>query len=272
MITVDRFGWCQLGNQLFQWAMLRAVALRHGLEVRLPLNEGQPKARGQNELSCFRLRYTPLEETDRSQFRQRYAEHSCGYDPNVFEQPDWTVYEGYFQSEKYFAEVAAQIRQELRFQADIEAVADREVRRFRELHPDRSLVAVHVRRGDYLKSWAIGRFRVLPPSYFQTAAELLPPGPRLYVIFSNDAKWCRRNLRFRDWAREFCQTESHWHDLAVMSRCDHFIMSPSTFSWWAAWLSTHPAKVVVTPCPWFGPSGEYDSRDIVPDRWIKLEC
>jgi hypothetical protein len=40
MISVDRFGWSQLGNQLFQWAMLRAVSARHGFEMRLPINPG----------------------------------------------------------------------------------------------------------------------------------------------------------------------------------------------------------------------------------------
>ncbi len=236
------------------------------------MNRGKAKCEGLNELTCFQLQCEPLRPRDRIQIRHRYAERSSAFDPGVFDQPDWTLYSGYFQSERYFADCAAQIRGELRFQPELEAFADRYVRRLREQHPHCTLVAVHVRRGDYLEIWAKGRFRVLTPDYFHLAAELLPPGRRFYLIFSNDPRWCRRNLRFRDWNFEFCESESHWHDLAVMSRCEQFIISPSTFSWWGAWLSTHPAKAVITPRPWFGPNSEFDARDIVPDRWIKLAC
>ncbi len=231
MITVDRFGWSQLGNQLFQWAMLRAISLRRGFELRLPMSHRRPKNRGMNELSGFQLRYHYLQPDDRRKTVQRYAERSHRFDPAVFEQPDWTLYDGYFQTEKYFADFASQIRAELRFVPGIEAAADRYVQRLHERYPGCSLAALHVRRGDYMARWAAGRFRVMPPEYFRAGADLLPPGDRVYLVFSDDIRWCRRKLRFRGWNIEYCQTESHWLDLAILSRCDHFIISPSTFSW-----------------------------------------
>lgn len=272
MISVDRFGWSQLGNQLFQWAMLRAVSIRRGYEVRLPMRTDLPRSKGRNELTCFQMQYGHLQADDRSKLRQQYTEQSAAYDPNVFEQPDWTLFNGYFQSEKYFADIAAQVRREVRFVPSIEAAADHYIARLKIEYPQCSVVALHVRRGDYLAKWATGRFRALPPAYFCAAAELLPPGDRVYLVFSDDLRWCRRKLRRRGWRIEYCETESHWHDLAVLSRCDHFIISPSTFSWWGAWLASNPQKAVVAPRPWFGPKMNHDCRDIVPSSWIQLAC
>ena len=272
MISVDRFGWSQLGNQLFQWAMLRAVSIRRGFEIRLPMTPDLPKCQGKNELTQFRVHYGHLNDDDRPKLHRKYTERSSAYDPNVFEQPDWTLFDGYFQSERYFADIAAQVRQEVRFVPTIEAAADHYIARLRKEYPRHNVVALHVRRGDYLAKWALGRFRVLPPAYFHAGAEYLPPGDRVYLVFSDDMPWCRRKLRRRGWNIEYCETESHWHDLAVLSRCDHFIISPSSFSWWGAWLATNPRKVVVTPRPWFGPMITLDPRDIVPQEWIQLAC
>jgi hypothetical protein len=52
-----------------------------------------------------------------------------------------------------------------------------------------------------------------------------------------------------------------------MAYCDDFIVSPSTFSWWGAWLSENEDKLVIYPNPY-----NEDSEDIwkeLPQRnWI----
>ena len=104
-------------------------------------------------------------------------------------------------------------------------------------------------------------------------ADRLPPGDRVYLVFSDDILLVPPEALIPcGWNIEYCQTESHWLDLAIVSRCDHFIISPSTFSWWGAWMANNPAKVVVTPKPWFGPKQGLDARDIVPAGWHQLAC
>jgi len=55
----------------------------------------------------------------------------------------------------------------------------------------------------------------------------------------------------------------------LMSQCRHFIIANSSFSWWGAWLSPNPTKIVIAPRQWFR-SSENDARDIVPERWKRV--
>jgi hypothetical protein len=58
-------------------------------------------------------------------------------------------------------------------------------------------------------------------------------------------------------------------DLRLMSHGQHFIIANSTFSWWGAWLSRHPAKQVIAPRRWFQSEAAAD-RDIVPEAWTAI--
>jgi hypothetical protein len=66
--------------------------------------------------------------------------------------------------------------------------------------------------------------------------------------------------------------EKYWdcEALWLLSLCDHFIISNSTFSWWGAWLSRSDNKIVISPSTWFGPDVAEDSKDIWCDSWIKI--
>ena len=56
-------------------------------------------------------------------------------------------------------------------------------------------------------------------------------------------------------------------DFYLMTLCKHFIISPSTFSWWAAWLSKNKNKICVKPDKDLFMSS---NLDIYPNNWINI--
>jgi hypothetical protein len=44
----------------------------------------------------------------------------------------------------------------------------------------------------------------------------------------------------------------------------------STFSWWGAWLSN--SEDVIAPTNWFGSESGLDDKDLVPERWERIDA
>jgi len=55
-----------------------------------------------------------------------------------------------------------------------------------------------------------------------------------------------------------------------MSMCSHHIMVNSSYSWWGAWLSG--SENVIAPTNWFGPEAGLDDKDLVPERWERIDA
>ena len=75
--------------------------------------------------------------------------------------------------------------------------------------------------------------------------------------------------------------EKQFFDLCLISKCEDFVVSNSTFSWWGAWLGRrgrHPNTEyqvggrVIAPVPWYGPGLSHVSTvDLYPQEWEKIE-
>jgi hypothetical protein len=115
------------------------------------------------------------------------------------------------------------------------------------MHKPGSCSAVHIRRGDYAEEWR--GHGMLPPAWYMNN---WPHGRVL--VFSDEPKWCEQNLP------GVVVHNEDWVDLMLMSLCQQFTISNSSFAWWAAWISGKP---VVAPAPWF-PGQEFN---IYPDFW-----
>ena len=58
-----------------------------------------------------------------------------------------------------------------------------------------------------------------------------------FVVFSNDMSWCKDNIHDNHNKVIFSPYQQPGYDLALMSLCDHMIISVGTFGWWGGWLA-----------------------------------
>ena len=147
---------------------------------------------------------------------------------------------GYFQGEAYFADAADAIRRELlpRFSPPFETKG--------------TPVCVHLRRGDY-QNPENAILQVCTPGYYARAVQAVKercPDAVLYV-FSDDVAWAQDNLDAAGLETVFLPRGDAAQDLDRMRRCRHFILSNSTYSWWAQYLCDAPDKLVLVPDRWY---------------------
>jgi len=111
--------------------------------------------------------------------------------------------------------------------------------------PNKELVSIHVRRGDYLSH---DHFCKLDNIYYEKALQDFIEDIEKYhfIIFSNDIEWCKENLISGDMVT-FMPQGIDYVDLIVMSMCDHNIIANSTYSWVAAYKNSNKNKKIICP-------------------------
>jgi len=137
---------------------------------------------------------------------------------------------------------------------------------------NKELVAIHIRRGDYLLPQH-DHFCKLDVNYYNEALQPYIKNLEKYhfVIFSNDIEWCKENLIEGDMVT-FIEPGVDYVDLILMSMCDHFIIANSSYSWWAAFKSKNFNKKITCPInylksysPWSHINGNY-----YPSEWVGI--
>ncbi len=277
-----------LGNNLFQYALGRNLALKHNTELLFDLSEqnrgrkeyllnylshfntvGRVAKKGQtakikllNKFSFLNPRYK------NSVFYEGFYEDGCDFDPRVLNAPENAYIHGYWPSEKYFKDARDIIRRDFTFKnsegADYERI-------LKDINSSNS-VSIHIRRGDYLWSKNLRLFATCTPDYFYKAEEIISekvPSPKLF-IFSDDIEWVKTNMPFSHPTIFVTDGKlTDYQELILMSACKHNIIANSTFSWWGAWLNSNSQKTVITPKKWFTVP-TMSEKDLLPPEWIKL--
>jgi len=182
--------------------------------------------------------------------------------------PGSVILDGYWQSEEYFHKH----RQLIKRTFDWSPIATNDVAEsLLESITTTQSVAVHVRRGDYVREAATNAFHgVCEADYYSRAAKLVGEhvADAHYFIFSDDIDWAEQHLVLsgrRTVVRHARDPIPHV-DMWLMSRCRHAIIANSSYSWWAAWLTERPGKCIVAPQRWFRDAA-MQSITPVPDRW-----
>jgi hypothetical protein len=143
---------------------------------------------------------------------------------------------------------------------------------------DGPIAALHVRRGDNVFDPGVANKNdyhlQYPAEYYRHSLTVLPQHRDL-AIFSDDVPWCRSNLPpacfysvGAPYAKEHepsfgTYEPTDWIDLFLMSRCDQFSVTGSTFGIWAALLADVPPQNVVRPSKVYGPFLDYIDADLL---------
>ena len=290
-----------LGNQMFQYAAGLALSIRK--QAPLSVDDGWFSDMGDAtprrcEITQFpalaggglaiaspslvmRLRYKPeslLPRMMRKLFRKPRAhsahhivEDQAAPPVNLDVYPLPIYLSGYWQSERYFADQAAAIREAFTFPEFVRPEARTLAR---TILCEEESVSLHVRRGDYVANPQANLYHgVCGMTYYSRAMEIVEqsvPSPH-YVIFSDDPEWCR--TAFAGCGRTMTVVDVHSdndaiHDMHLMALCKHHIIANSSFSWWGAWLSNERG-MTCAPRQWFAAT-EKEKDNPSPDRWLLL--
>lgn len=164
---------------------------------------------------------------------------------------------GYFQSEKYFHKYAHLIKKELRVKTRTE---QKNIAILNRISSTNS-VCVHIRRGDYVSE----NLLMCDQSYYETAISYMKEklDSPTFFLFSDDIQWAKDN--FKDTNYVYVENANKdYQELELMYNCKHFIMSNSSFSWWAQYLSDFNDKIIIAPAKWM-PNDSVS--DIYMDNW-----
>jgi hypothetical protein len=283
-----------LGNQMFQYAMVRNIAHRNQSEFKLditPFKWYKLHAYGLHHLNTIENIAT---EDDIRQFvtsgggigqrilsrsaekvtnlvtpyyKRRYIkEKGFPYDANMEMVSPHAYLDGYWASEKYFTGIEDIIRTEF----TVKTPPDEKNNEIAGEISRVPSVSVHFRRGDYVLDPATSAVHgVCPVEYYHKAIEDLVSridDPHFFV-FSNDPEFVRENFNIQYPMKivDINGPDRNYEDLRLMSLCRHHIIANSTFSWWGAWLGMDPHKIVYSPRRWY--KVDYDTRDLLPESW-----
>jgi len=276
-----------LGNQLFQYAVGRAGALRNGCNLVLDARPLETHSLRNYELHHFnivakigtheelppdrrsKIRYL-LWRSGRDARRRLVREKSLKFDQKVLGVSANAILHGYWQCERYFADYAQKIRDDLTAKTPASGPNRQWLDRIRSSN----IVSVHIRRGDYASDKKVqSRYASCSPKYYWNAAEKIldsAGGDLEFLAFSDDPDWVEREIKLPG-ALHIVRHNSGgraFEDLRLMSACSHHIIANSSFSWWGAWLNPSPEKIVIAPKQWFRDENECE-HDIVPNSWAR---
>ena len=277
-----------LGNQLFQYAFGRLIALRRGEELKLDKDIfGQRGARRSYGLEAFNIKAEIASKEEVLKVKYPYGLISkalrffkakflrifnIGYKKSLIKTKAQYL-DGFFQSYKYLEQVERELKDELSLKND-----NLEIKYLAILEEMKNTesVAVHIRRGDYVNDAKTKKAHfICDLNYYEKAFALIKDKLKernlepKFFIFSDDINFAKDNLK-----KENCIFISRpeildYEELILMSRAKNNIIANSSFSFWSAWLNSNPRKIVIAPALW---NRKYRTayKDLLPEDWLRV--
>ena len=273
MITYSQLGrHGNTGNSMFQFAALVGASVNTGLDFCVPRHKSYYEVNygcyNRSIFDGFEINCPILNEDNESKFINKYEEPYFHFNSDIEKIKDWTDISGFYQTEKYFKHCRQEILNYFRFKTAVKAKIYHKI--YKGVYPNPNLcTSIHISRGDYV--YKQNYHPLLDPNYYKEACK--KTNTEYFVIFSDDIDWCIETFG-KDKRLIYSIDEDPFEAMFHMSLCSNHIICNSTFGWWGAWLgemaSPKKENIIIAPNTWFGSDHSmHDSKDIVPDRWIK---
>lgn len=282
-----------LGNQMFQYAAGKALAIEKNtdlyldlsfLKTRLPIKGFTIR---NYELDFFEIKEKtgtflnnyfldkyfsyPLELLVNKSINKNYyaeGENPYAYDDKFWELDGNSTIEGYWNNPKYFDKHSTEIKKIF----DLDIFYNDKFNEIEAKIKGANSISINIRRGDYLNSKHKDVFVFLDEDYYKEAISIIRSkvdNPHFFVFSYDDPNWFEETFKMN--SNEYTMMDKNYTGnkfktyLRLISLCKHNIISNSTFAWWGAYLNKNENKIVVSPKNW-----TYDYSFEVPNRWISI--
>uniref|UniRef100_A0AAF5PW27 L-Fucosyltransferase n=2 Tax=Wuchereria bancrofti TaxID=6293 RepID=A0AAF5PW27_WUCBA len=266
--VISNFSWSPgLGNLMFQYASLRAIAERYNAKLIVPVK--CTLRRG------FKLDAIIVNNELNDELIRRYSSskhHFAVKVDELFVDQNFEYISGYLQSYRYFhPQQEYLIHKQFTFLPEIIKLADDYLQKakYEKLHarvtdmisanidhrnyPDHVditkdfyghvYVGIHIRRGmditmnsrniKYGHTTITKDYIINAMNYFRSRFENL-----IFIISSDNEYWVKTNINHTHKGEIYIVSSGYREiDMATLVRCNHTIMSTGTFSWWTAYLT-----------------------------------
>mgnify|MGYP003627504933 FL=1 len=232
----------RLGNQLFQYALVKSVSIETGFPVQLPELSNKVWHGQRCLLPQLQIVYDPLVSPPTHTYLERTPNQ---FDAEVFSVEEGTNFMGYFQHPSYFDKHRDVFLKEFSTAQTIQDEATSILSNY--TNP----TSIHIRQGDYLP-YAYPDYHKLVLEYINHAVEDVGKDTDFLVFTGgsrkgneyrdDDFQWCKENLVGDNF--HFMEGNSELLDFELIKKCTNNVTAwDSTFSWWASYLNESRGKI-----------------------------
>ena len=183
--------------------------------------------------------------------------------------------EGHFETDKYFNDCVNEIKREFLFK-DIDKFKSDPL--YRRIQSSES-VCICIRQHRFSE-----RFRNISNIDHKDSKIFMEDQIKYIKRAINVLKSKINNPEFYLWSNDLNNLDQHfpfdtYHpvnktniglELFLMTQAKHFIVIPSTYNWWGAWLSNAKNKTIIRPSERVFTNFEVNNKDFWPTSWLKV--
>ncbi|ROL59137.1 alpha-1,2-fucosyltransferase, partial [Bacteroidetes/Chlorobi group bacterium ChocPot_Mid] len=183
-----------LGNQMFQYAFGRSLAIKNNTGLFLDLSYLKDRTKKvffqfrDFELNIFNITSEVVENCVQDNLTVQKERH-FHFEPEALDYPDNSYLDGYWQSEKYFKLFEKEIRNDFTFKNKLPDVAQG----LTEKILDTNSICLHIRRGftNNIKDRIYHGFAGM--DYYNQSIELMKSRIKnpVFYVFSDNQEWCK---------------------------------------------------------------------------------